>query len=44
MLVAQLLNWWLVRDLPAGASDEFIRSSWFGQHGWRWMFALTAAP
>ncbi len=44
VLVAQLLNWWLVRDLPAGATDEFIRNSWFGQHGWRWMFALTAAP
>lgn len=44
VLVAQLVNWWLVRDLPAGATDEFIRGSWFGQVGWRWMFALTAAP
>jgi len=44
VLVAQLLNWWLVRDLPSGATDEFIRGSWFGQVGWRWMFALTAAP
>lgn len=44
VLTAQLLNWWLVRDLPVGASDDFIRNSWFGQHGWRWMFALTAAP
>jgi sugar porter (SP) family MFS transporter len=44
VLVAQLINWWLVRSLPAGASDEFIRNSWFGQSGWRWMFALTAAP
>ncbi len=44
VLVAQLLNWCLVRDLPAGASDKFIRSSWFVQQGWRWMFALTAAP
>ncbi len=44
VLVAQLLNWWLVRDLPSGATDEFIRNSWFGQHGWRWMFALTALP
>ena len=44
VLVAQLLNCWLVRDLPSGATDEFIRGSWFGQVGWRWMFALTAAP
>ncbi len=44
ILVAQALNWWLVRELPAGASDAFIRDSWFGQQGWRWMFGLTAAP
>lgn len=44
ILLAQSLNWFLVRDLPPGATDEFIRSSWFGQQGWRWMFGLTAAP
>ncbi|HTI98375.1 MAG TPA: sugar porter family MFS transporter [Dongiaceae bacterium] len=44
ILLAQYLNWYLVRDLPAGAPDEFIRTSWFGQQGWRWMFGLTAAP
>ena len=56
ILAAQLLNWWLVRDLGAqilhalgpdattAAKDEFIRNSWFGQAGWRWMFGLTAAP
>jgi sugar porter (SP) family MFS transporter len=44
ILLAQFINWFLVRNLPAGATDEFIRSSWFGQQGWRWMFGLTAAP
>jgi sugar porter (SP) family MFS transporter len=44
ILLAQYINWFLVRNLPAGATDEFIRSSWFGQQGWRWMFGLTAAP
>jgi sugar porter (SP) family MFS transporter len=44
ILLAQVINWWLVRELPAGATDEFIRNSWFGQQGWRWMFGLTAAP
>ncbi len=44
ILAAQFINWALVRDLPAGATDEFIRSSWYGQAGWRWMFALTALP
>ena len=44
ILLAQYINWFLVRNLPAGASDTFIRDSWFGQQGWRWMFGLTAAP
>lgn len=44
ILMAQFINWFLVRKLPAGATDEFIRNSWFGQQGWRWMFGLTAAP
>jgi len=44
ILLAQLINWSLVRNLPVGASDEFIRNSWFGQQGWRWMFGLTAVP
>ncbi len=44
VFIAQIVNWYLVRYLPAGATDEFIRSSWFGQLGWRWMFALTAVP
>jgi len=44
ILLAQYINWFLVRNLPPGATDEFIRGSWFGQQGWRWMFGLTAAP
>src|SRR5580765_230548 len=44
ILLAQYVNWFLVRNLPVGASDEFIRNSWFGQQGWRWMFGLTAVP
>jgi len=44
ILLAQVINWSLVRNLPAGATDEFIRNSWFGQQGWRWMFGLTAVP
>jgi sugar porter (SP) family MFS transporter len=44
ILLAQYINWFIVRDLPAHASDEFVRTSWFGQQGWRWMFGLTAVP
>jgi len=44
ILLAQFVNWYLVRNLPSDASDAFIRTSWYGQTGWRWMFALTALP
>jgi sugar porter (SP) family MFS transporter len=44
ILLAQVIDWALVKNLPAGATDEFIRTSWFGQQGWRWMFGLTALP
>jgi sugar porter (SP) family MFS transporter len=44
ILLAQYINWFLVRNLPSQASDDYIRNSWFGQEGWRWMFGLTAIP
>jgi sugar porter (SP) family MFS transporter len=44
VLAAQIINWQLVRNLPAGATDQYIANSWFGRQGWRWMFAITAAP
>ncbi len=44
ILLAQFVNWWLVRGLPVGAGDAFIRGSWYGTTGWRWMFGLTAVP
>jgi len=44
ILLAQFINWFLARNLPAGSSEEFITNSWYGQSGWRWMFALTAGP
>jgi sugar porter (SP) family MFS transporter len=44
VLLAQVVNWSLAHKLPPGATDEFIKNSWFGQQGWRWMFGLTAVP
>ncbi len=44
ILLAQFINWFVVRDLPSNATDEFIINSWYGRQGWRWMFALTAVP
>lgn len=44
ILMAQFINWFLVRNLPPGSTPDDIANSWYGQQGWRWMFALTAAP
>jgi sugar porter (SP) family MFS transporter len=44
ILLAQYINWFLVRNLPAGATEQYIVESWYGQTGWRWMFGLTAVP
>lgn len=44
IMAANLVNWFVVRHLPLGTTDEFIVNSWYGQSGWRWMFALTAIP
>ncbi|MFB3905830.1 MAG: sugar porter family MFS transporter [Acidobacteriota bacterium] len=44
IVLAQLINWLLVRGLPADATEDFLLNSWYGQEGWRWMFGLTAVP
>ncbi len=44
ILLAQFINWLIARDVPKDATDEFIMSSWYGQYGWRWMFAMTSVP
>ncbi len=44
VLLAQLINWLVVKDLPEGATAELIRGNWYGQTAWRWMFGITAVP
>ncbi len=44
ILAAQIVNLLIADKVPAGVSDEFIRSSWNGQMGWRWMFFACAVP
>ncbi len=44
ILGAQIVNWLIAQQVPAGASAEQIRTSWNGQFGWRWMFTAVAAP
>jgi sugar porter (SP) family MFS transporter len=44
ILAAQVINLLIAEKVPIGASDEFIRASWNGQMGWRWMFYACAVP
>jgi sugar porter (SP) family MFS transporter len=44
ILAAQIINLIIAEKVPVGATDEFIRASWNGQIGWRWMFYACAAP
>jgi MFS transporter, SP family, xylose:H+ symportor len=44
ILMAQVVNWMIARAVPETATVEFIRESWNGQEGWRWMFTAVAAP
>ncbi len=44
LLAAQIVNWLIAQPVPDAASLEFIRQSWNGQYGWRWMFGAEAVP
>lgn len=44
ILAAQIVNFVIAEHVPSGASDEFIRNSWNGQTGWRWMFIAEIVP
>jgi sugar porter (SP) family MFS transporter len=44
ILGAQIVNWLIAQQVPAGANAGQIRISWNGQFGWRWMFTAVAIP
>ena len=44
ILAAQIINMLIAEDVPLGANDVFIKNSWNGQMGWRWMFMAEAIP
>jgi MFS transporter, SP family, xylose:H+ symportor len=44
ILGAQIVNWLIAQQVPAGATAEQIRTSWNGEFGWRWMFTAVAVP
>jgi SP family sugar porter-like MFS transporter len=41
ILLAQIVNLCIARPVPEDATAEFIKQSWNGQYGWRWMFEAT---
>ena len=44
IFVGQAVNWLIAEKMPDAATAEFIRLSWNGQLGWRWMFTAVSAP
>ena len=44
VLCAQIANYLIAEHVPQSATTEFIRQSWNGQYGWRWMFSAVALP
>ena len=42
ILAAQIVNLLIAEKVPVGVTDEFIRNSWNGQMGWRWMFVVLS--
>ncbi len=43
-VVGQTANWLIAEKMPDHATAEFVRQSWNGQYGWRWMFTAVSAP
>lgn len=44
ILGAQIVNYLIAEEIPAGATEEFILQSWNSQQGWRWMFWAGTVP
>lgn len=44
ILAAQIVNWLIAEQVPAGATAGQIAASWNGQFAWRWMFTAVTAP
>ncbi len=44
ILAAQIINILIAEKVPDGATDAFIRGSWNGITGWRWMFWAEVIP
>ncbi len=48
ILAAQIANWAIAQPVPSDIAEgqlaDFIRGTWNGQFGWRWMFGAETIP
>ena len=44
IVVAQVVNWFIARNLSTDLEGTTLLNSWYGQIGWRWMFASETLP
>jgi MFS transporter, SP family, arabinose:H+ symporter len=44
VVAAQVVNWFIARHMPEHFTQQQILDSWYGQTGWRWMFAAGTIP
>jgi SP family sugar porter-like MFS transporter len=44
ILAAQVVNWQIAQPVPQDAGLDYIRQSWNGTLGWRWMFGAETLP
>ena len=44
ILAAQVVNILIAEEVPVDVTDEYIRNSWNGTTGWRWMFWAELIP
>ena len=44
IVIAQIVNWMIAKNMPANFTEQQILESWYGRVGWRWMFAAEALP
>lgn len=44
ILAAQIANYLIAEEIPAGATEAYILQSWNSRMGWRWMFWAGSVP
>ncbi len=44
VVLAQVVNWAIASGMSGKITDQELINSWYGQYGWRWMFAAETVP